>query len=79
MNSRKGGVNTMTDSKNFYGTATVGTKGQIVIPAEAREEMQVKESDKVVVLQGPRQGSLIIFKVDSIDIFKQKVQEQASK
>ena len=69
----------MTDSKNFYGTATVGTKGQIVIPAEAREEMQVKESDKVVVLQGPRQGSLIIFKVDSIDIFKQKVQEQASK
>lgn len=79
MNSWKGGVNTMTDSKNFYGTATVGTKGQIVIPAEAREEMQVKEGDKVVVLQGPRQGSLIIFKVDSIDIFKQKVQKQANK
>jgi AbrB family looped-hinge helix DNA binding protein len=67
----------MTDAKSFYGVATVGTKGQIVIPADARAELALKEGDKMVVLKGPREGSLIIFKVDSIDIFKEKVQERS--
>ena len=35
--------------KKMYGTATVGTKGQIVIPAEAREEMGLSAGDKVYV------------------------------
>jgi len=39
----------MHDKTTFYGTATVGTKGQIVIPAEAREELKIKEGDKVTV------------------------------
>jgi AbrB family looped-hinge helix DNA binding protein len=51
----------------FLGTATVGTKGQIVIPADARASMQVKEGDKVVVLRGPREGSILVFRVDSFD------------
>ncbi len=65
----------MPEGHNFYGTATVGTKGQIVIPAEARAELQLKEGDKLVVLRGPRAGSLIVFRVDSIDVFREKVQE----
>lgn len=35
--------------KKMYGTATVGTKGQIVIPAEAREEMGIKTGDKLYI------------------------------
>ena len=32
------------------GTGTIGPKGQVVIPAEAREKMGVKPGDKVVAL-----------------------------
>jgi AbrB family looped-hinge helix DNA binding protein len=51
----------------FLGTATVGTKGQIVIPATARTDMGVKEGDRVVVLRGPREGSILVFRVDAFD------------
>jgi AbrB family looped-hinge helix DNA binding protein len=63
----------MGHSTGFLGSATVGTKGQIVIPADAREAMQVKEGDKVVVLRGPREGSIIVFRVDSFDRFLARV------
>lgn len=32
------------------GTATVGPKGQVVIPAEAREKMGIKPGDKLISL-----------------------------
>ena len=56
----------------LLGSATVGTKGQIVIPADAREAMQIKEGNKVVILRGPREGSIIVFRVDSFDVLLQK-------
>ena len=33
----------------FYGTTTVGTKGQVVIPAKARTAMNLHESEKMLV------------------------------
>jgi AbrB family looped-hinge helix DNA binding protein len=56
----------------FLGSATVGTKGQIVIPADARASMKVKEGDKVVVLRGPREGSILVFRIDSFDKLLEK-------
>ena len=56
----------------FLGSATVGTKGQIVIPADAREAMGIKEGDKVVILGGPHEGSVLVFRVDSFDVLLQK-------
>jgi AbrB family looped-hinge helix DNA binding protein len=56
----------------FLGSATVGTKGQIVIPADARKAMGIQEGDKVVILGGPREGSVLVFRVDSFDTFLQK-------
>lgn len=57
----------MAEGHAFLGSATVGAKGQMVIPADAREAMGVGEGDKVVVLQGPREGSILVFRVDSFD------------
>ena len=57
----------MVEPSAFYGSATVGAKGQIVIPADARQAMQISEGDKVVVLRGPREGSVIVFRADSLE------------
>ena len=35
--------------KEFYGSTTVGEKGQIVVPAEARKVMGLKKGDKLLV------------------------------
>ena len=34
---------------SFYGVATIGTKGQIVIPADARHQMGMGAGDKVII------------------------------
>ena len=36
--------------KKLYGTATVGTKGQVVIPVDARDELDIKPGDKLYVV-----------------------------
>jgi AbrB family looped-hinge helix DNA binding protein len=36
--------------KKLYGTVTVGTKGQVVIPVEAREELNIRTGDKLYVV-----------------------------
>jgi AbrB family looped-hinge helix DNA binding protein len=67
----------MSEPSAFYGSATVGAKGQIVIPADARSAMQIKEGDKVVVIRGPREGSIIVFRVDSFEKLMAKATESA--
>ena len=38
------------DDKKLYGTATVGTKGQVVIPSLAREELSIEPGDTLYVV-----------------------------
>jgi len=37
------------NSEQFYGTTTLGEKGQVVIPVEARKAMDIKKGDKLLV------------------------------
>lgn len=46
--------------KKLYGTATVGTKGQVVIPAEARKALGIEEGDKLYVV-GSEHGKFVGF------------------
>lgn len=59
----------------FYGTATVGTKGQIVIPAEAREELEIKENDKLVVIRAPHGHGFVVLKADAFEKFLNKMRD----
>lgn len=34
----------------FYGSATVGTKGQIVIPVKLRKELEIKTGDTLIFI-----------------------------
>lgn len=44
--------------KKLYGTATVGTKGQVVIPAEAREDLAIQAGDRLYVV-GSEKGKFV--------------------
>ncbi len=37
------------EGEQFYGTVTLGEKGQVVIPIEAREAMGIEKGDKLLV------------------------------
>jgi len=37
------------EGKHIYGIVTVGRRGQIVIPKEARDQFNIKPGDKLVV------------------------------
>ncbi len=47
-------------NKKLYGTATVGTKGQVVIPADAREELGISAGDRLYVV-GSEAGKFVGF------------------
>ena len=36
--------------KKLFGTAAVGTKGQVVIPADARDELGIESGDRLYVV-----------------------------
>jgi len=50
----------------FYGTATVGEKGQIVIPQEARKNMKLKKGDRLLVF-GMDDDMLAVAKLSHIE------------
>ena len=56
-------------SDAFYGTCTVGERGQIVIPAEARAEIGFQPGDKVVIMRHPVHTGLMMFKIDAMREF----------
>jgi len=43
-----------------FGSVTVGTKGQIVIPKEAREIFEIKQGDKLLVLGDKNKGLALV-------------------
>jgi AbrB family looped-hinge helix DNA binding protein len=68
---------------NFYGVTTVGTKGQIVIPAEARDEMNLQPGEKVIII-GKRHpakgfGMVCICPVSSAEQFLEEMTAHVTK
>ena len=63
----------------FYGAVVVGERGQIVIPAEARREMNFVTGEKLLVLGDPHGHGLMIAKAESILQFLGKTMEQLTR
>ncbi len=58
-------------NKKLYGTATVGTKGLIVIPAKAREELVLKAGDELYVVGMPGGKIIALLTESSIETYIQ--------
>jgi AbrB family looped-hinge helix DNA binding protein len=51
----------------FYGATTIGERGQVVIPAEARKDLDLSHSTKVMVFSGgPVGDGLLLLKADTV-------------
>ena len=62
--------------KKLYGTATVGTKGQIVIPTNARVELSIETGDRLYVLGSPESDFLGLIKEDALEQIIEHLTEQ---
>lgn len=47
------------EGRMFYGSVTVGERGQVVIPAQARRDHDITPGDKLIVLGNPDGIALI--------------------
>ncbi len=60
----------------FCGAATLGERGQVVIPAEARKEYGLEIGDKVLVFLNPHNSGLLMIKADQVTRMLSKTIEQ---
>lgn len=60
-------------NKKLYGTATVGTKGQIVIPADAREELGIKTGDRLYVIGSSHASAVTFIKEEQLEAFIERL------
>ncbi len=54
--------------ERFYGTTTLGEKGQAVIPADARKAMGIKKGDKLLVF-GMGYDMIALCKLSKVEQF----------
>lgn len=59
---------------HLFGTATIGSKGQIVIPVEARNDLELAVGDKVMVIGSKKSRSLTIVKPEVIEKYMTETQ-----
>jgi len=58
-----------------FGIVTVSSKGQISIPVEAREALDIKEGDQLIVLRRKDDSGLTLIKLDLMDKLMYMLQE----
>jgi len=63
----------------LFGAVTVGERGQIVIPVEARKRLSIQAGDRVLVLQHPSGDMLMLAKMDSMREFFSSFLEHLTK
>lgn len=61
------GITIPPKGKHFFGSVTVGERGQIVIPQEARKLFKISPGDKLVILGDEERGLAIVHQRDIIN------------
>ena len=60
------------------GSTTVGPRGQMVIPVNARKELDIDAGTTLLVFGGPHGQGLVLLKVDAIEQMMSMVSQQLS-
>ncbi len=59
----------------FYGSVTLGERGQVVIPSEARKRHGLEAGDKLLVFRHPHVRGLVLARVDDVQTLMKELQE----
>jgi AbrB family looped-hinge helix DNA binding protein len=62
-------------ANKFLGITTLGEKGQVVVPAEARLRMKLKTGDKLMVMS-PHEGALVLMKTSHFEAFARNIMKR---
>lgn len=54
----------MFANKQYYGSTTVGERGQIVLPAKLRKHFRMKKGDRFIVMGTETKSCIILVKAD---------------
>ncbi|HET8575013.1 MAG TPA: AbrB/MazE/SpoVT family DNA-binding domain-containing protein [Candidatus Paceibacterota bacterium] len=68
-------VDGFSEKRHFYGTTTIGEKGQAVIPVAARKGMNIKKGDQLLVF-GIHQNMIAFVKLDQVEEFAAHLSEK---
>jgi len=60
---------------HFYGVATVGERGQVVIPSDARKDLKLGTGDKMLVMKGAVGDALVFVKANEMGKFLGKMSD----
>jgi AbrB family looped-hinge helix DNA binding protein len=52
-----------------HGTATVGERGQIVIPADVRDLLRIRAGERLMVMVKPERKIIALMRTDDFDRF----------
>ena len=63
----------------FYDTVTVGERGQVVIPAKARNDLGIKAGDKLLAIKGLGEGALVLVNSKNLSNLFSKVVKHIGK
>jgi AbrB family looped-hinge helix DNA binding protein len=61
-----------------YGSATVGPRGQLVIPADARKEVGIEIGTKLLVFESFQGKGLALVRADAVEQLLKLVSERVS-
>ena len=67
----------MISQDKLYGTTTVGVRGQVVIPAEARKDLNLQPGDQLVVM-GKFGKALGLIKTSEMESFVKVIMQNLS-
>ena len=62
-----------------YGTATIGERGQIVIPAELRKALNIKSGDQLIVFAKPERRVISLIPSKDFSKFLERASKLISK
>jgi AbrB family looped-hinge helix DNA binding protein len=67
----------------FYGSTTIGERGQIVLPVKLRKDFNLKKGDKLIVAGNPDFSRIALINADTmddyLDIMSEKINQMRIK
>jgi len=69
----------MMKEMKFYGSTTVGERGQIVLPAKLRDDFKIKKSDKLLVIGNADSYRIFLVNPDTMSQQLEQMSNQLTK